>query len=231
MPVPEFVALADLLRGAAVVAERPSVPETPVTQHAMGAVALIPRAPGARQDIASEAVSHDPPSDGQREDVDSVEIDRHEGGASDVHTELVEAAREARLFRARLADAFDDAVVRLVRELAVDVLARELRLAPCDISAIARRALERAPVVRLRVAPEDAGNDYGLPIVVDPELRAGDAVFELAGGAFDARLGIRLATVLDAVSIDTLDALANDGGGSCTDGGGSYIGGRDGVVR
>jgi hypothetical protein len=214
VPAPEFVALADLLRGAAAVAETPSVPQTPAAQIAMGAVASAPRT----------RTLHDPAADNHREDVASAEIARQEVGASDVRTDVVEAAREARMFRARLADAFDDAVVRLVRELAVDVLARELRLAPCDVPAIARRVLERAPVVRLRVAPQDADSDFGLPIVVDPDLRAGDAVFELVGGALDARLGVRLATVLDAVSTDILDALANDGGGSC-------IGHRDGAVR
>jgi flagellar assembly protein FliH len=111
--------------------------------------------------------------------------------------ELHAAARDARLFRARLADAFDDASARLLRELAVAVLARELTLAPCDLAALARDVLLRAPCVRLRVAPEDAGGDYGMPTIADPTLGRGDAIFELAGGALDARFGVRLAAVFE----------------------------------
>ena len=125
--------------------------------------------------------------------------------------EIVAAAREARLFRARLADAFDDALARLLRELAADVLARELRLAPCAIAALARRVRAETPVVRLRVAEADAGREYDLPVVPDPELHAGDAVFELAGGALDARLGVRLASVLAAVSTTASDTSGDRG--------------------
>ncbi|HTW83742.1 MAG TPA: hypothetical protein VMD91_06735 [Candidatus Sulfotelmatobacter sp.] len=103
-----------------------------------------------------------------------------------------------RLFRARLADAFDAAATRMLRELATDVLARELRLAPCDLAAIVARHRSSAPVVRVRVAPDDARIDLGLPVTVDPALRAGDAIVELAGGTIDARLGVRLAALLAA---------------------------------
>ena len=114
------------------------------------------------------------------------------------HSELAKALRDARLFRARLADAFDDARVRLLRELAADVLARELRIAPCDLDLLARRVLAGAPVVRVRVAPGDVAAIGGVPVVADAELNAGDAVVELAAGALDARLGVRLALVLEA---------------------------------
>jgi hypothetical protein len=112
--------------------------------------------------------------------------------------ELVAALREARLFRARLADAFDDARQRLLRELATDVLARELRIASCDLDALARRLFAEAPFVRIRVAPADVATISGAPVVADAELAGGDAIVELAGGAVDARLGVRLATVLEA---------------------------------
>jgi flagellar biosynthesis/type III secretory pathway protein FliH len=114
------------------------------------------------------------------------------------------AVREARLFRARLADAFDDAAARLLRELASGVLARELRLAPCDLAELVRRARERMPVVRVRVAACDVArvagalSRGGVPVVEDSVLASGDAVVEVAGGALDARLGVRLATVLEA---------------------------------
>ncbi len=111
---------------------------------------------------------------------------------------VAEALREARLFRARLADAFAEAAQRLLRELACEVLARELRLAPCDLAALVQRVRERVPVVRVRVAATDLGAVTGVPLVADPALQAGDAIVELAGGALDARLGVRLAAVLEA---------------------------------
>jgi hypothetical protein len=125
--------------------------------------------------------------------------------AAHLDAAVVAAVREARLFRARLADAFDDAAARLLRELATDVLARELRLAPCDLAAIVRGIGERAPVVRVRIAACDAAALAGgvllrgcdAAVVVDPALAGGDAIVELAGGALDARLGVRLATVLE----------------------------------
>ena len=113
--------------------------------------------------------------------------------------DVAAALRDARLFRARLADAFDDAVARLLRELACEVLARELLLAPCDLAELVRRAGERAPVVSVRVAAcEAAAQIAGVHVVADAALQRGDAIVELAGGALDARLGVRLATVLEA---------------------------------
>lgn len=199
MPAPEFVALADVLRAAAGPGPSSFVPGFSALEDAAELEptartdeAGIARMQAAHAGVTTVEIKHrdgaartDPPQDALACDVPQLDI-----GA---------VAREARLFRARLADALDDALARLLREIAADVLARELRLAPCDVAEIARRALERAPVVRLRVAPAEAGGDYGLPVVVDPALHAGDAVFELDGGAFDARLGVRLASVLDAV--------------------------------
>jgi flagellar biosynthesis/type III secretory pathway protein FliH len=40
--------------------------------------------------------------------------------------------------------------------------------------------------------------DDGVAVVEDSALAAGDAIVELAGGVLDARLGVRLATVLEA---------------------------------
>ena len=112
--------------------------------------------------------------------------------------DLDDALREARLFRARLADAFDEAVARLVRELATSVVMRELRLAPCEIGALVAQVRERAPVVRVRVAVDDVARVRGVPVVADDQLVPGDAIVEVAGGALDARLGVRLAAVLEA---------------------------------
>jgi len=114
--------------------------------------------------------------------------------------ELVAALRDARLFRARLGDAFDDARSRLVRELAAGVLARELQLAPCDLDALVQRVLVDAPVVRVRAAPCDVAAIRGVPVVADPELARATPSSSSAGGALDARLGVRLALVLEAFS-------------------------------
>lgn len=114
-----------------------------------------------------------------------------------------DAVRDARLFRARLADAFDHALATLLRELAADVLARELHLAPADVAAIARRLVQEhsaAGPVRVRVSAEDAAIPCDLPVVADPALRAGDAMLECPSGTIDARLGVRLADVLDGVT-------------------------------
>ena len=106
--------------------------------------------------------------------------------------------RDALLFRATLADALDDAVARMLREIAAGVLARELCLAPCDLAAIVARVRAQTPVLRVRVARADAGCVLDVPTLVDDALQPGDAVVELDGGAIDARLGVRLACVLEA---------------------------------
>lgn len=108
------------------------------------------------------------------------------------------ALRDVRLFRARLADALEEAAARLLRELAADVLARELRLAPCDLAAIVQCVQRTAPVVVVRVAACDAAHVTDVPVVVDETLQPGDAILEVVGGAVDARLGVRLAQVLEA---------------------------------
>ena len=175
----EFVALADLLRVPAASAAAIEAPASFTTARGTGA---------CEKDVAHEPpdfVAHVPPD-----------------GVAD--SDIAAAVREARLFRARLADAFDDAAARLLRELAADVLARELRLAPCDLAAIVQRIAECAPVVRVRAAACDVARGVVLPrgcdavVVEDPALARGDAILELAGGALDARLGVRLALVLEA---------------------------------
>ena len=107
------------------------------------------------------------------------------------------ALREARVFRARLHDALRDAFATLLAALAAEVVGRELRSVPCDLDALMERWSARMPFVRVRVAPEDAAPAAGFAFVVDAELEPGDAILELEGGAIDARLGVRLATVLE----------------------------------
>jgi flagellar biosynthesis/type III secretory pathway protein FliH len=147
-------------------------------------VSRVPAEPPARAEpVVETAAHHDAPNDG--------------AGAADA-AEIAASLREARLFRARLADALDDAAGRLARDLAADVLARELRLAPCDLARIVQRVMAGAPAVRVRVAPGDAGRVTGIAVLADPALCAGDAIVEVAGGMLDARLGVRLAAVLEA---------------------------------
>jgi hypothetical protein len=188
----EFVALADLLRAPVARAE--------VVEAADAADAAEARA------MAPASLEYVAPENAVRHDGAGASSPFAHGRASDIGAAL----RDARLFRARLADAFDDAATRLLRELASDVLARELRLAPCDLAELVRRARERLPVVRVRVAACDlaacdvvrvAGmpsRDGDVAVVEDSALAGGDAIVELAGGALDARLGVRLATVLEA---------------------------------
>jgi flagellar assembly protein FliH len=116
-----------------------------------------------------------------------------------------EVARDVRIFRAQLADALDAASDRLMRELAYAVLGRELQLAPPDLAAIVARILVEHPdaqALRVRVAPSDAhALDAAVPaIVADASLAPGDAIIELSCGSIDARLGVRLAAILDAAS-------------------------------
>jgi flagellar biosynthesis/type III secretory pathway protein FliH len=118
--------------------------------------------------------------------------------------DLAEVLRDVRLFRARLADVLDAACDGMMRELAVAVIGRELVLAPVDLAAIAAHLLAAHPAatpVRLRVAPDDVARVAGIaPVCSDPALAAGDLVLEFAGGERDARLGVRLATALEAWS-------------------------------
>ncbi|HEY3676738.1 MAG TPA: FliH/SctL family protein [Candidatus Tumulicola sp.] len=111
------------------------------------------------------------------------------------------AIAAARRFGAALADALALSLERLLRDIAYDVLARELALAPCDVATIAARALNRyldEEPVRVRVHPDEvtacATLDVG--IVGDPSLRIGDAVLEVRCGSIDASLEARLEAVL-----------------------------------
>lgn len=116
--------------------------------------------------------------------------------------ETAEAAADVRRFRAALADALDAQLADLLGDIACDVLARELALAPADIAQIVAAALERfsaeTPLrVRAHAADVPALADAGVPAMADASLRRGDAIVELQHGTIDARLGMRLAAVLE----------------------------------
>ena len=113
----------------------------------------------------------------------------------------VEAAiDEVKRFQASLADTLEMCVAELMSDIACDILARELLLAPCEVSSIVRRAISSygADAVRIRVHPEDAPmcETSNVPIVPDDSLRRGDAVIEARHGTIDASLGVRLERVL-----------------------------------
>jgi hypothetical protein len=110
---------------------------------------------------------------------------------------------DIRCFRARLADAFDARLDRLLRDLACEVLARELRRLLQDF--------REEECITVRVHPDDLSAfsefDVGtldrgkldLQLVGDAGTRRGDAFVELRDGSIDARLGVRLETVLRRV--------------------------------
>lgn len=109
--------------------------------------------------------------------------------------------RDLRLFHARIAESVEAAVDTLLADIAADVLARELQIAPAAIEAIVARALQRyaqEQPLRVRLSPCEAERiACGVPIVADERLREGDAVIELRDGSVDASLGVRLACVLE----------------------------------
>lgn len=93
-----------------------------------------------------------------------------------------ERSLEERLYPALLAEKADRAVRTLLREIAAEVVGRELLLAPVEIDAIVRRLRER---YRL---------DETVPATVSP---FGDVAFVWGDGAIDASLGRRVAAAID----------------------------------
>ena len=113
------------------------------------------------------------------------------------------AVSDARLFRAALAEALAHSAASLVRELASDVLARELNFAPCDMDALVARLLSdhrSASPLRVRISPHDRLSTNEFPVFIDDSLQPGDAILECANGTIDARLGVRLADVIERAS-------------------------------
>ncbi|HET9393697.1 MAG TPA: FliH/SctL family protein [Candidatus Rubrimentiphilum sp.] len=114
----------------------------------------------------------------------------------------IAAAREVRLFMARVAEAVESATEMLRADIAAEIVGRELQLAPADLRSIVERTVRRYVLetpVRVRVHPDDLGAfDGTVPAVADAQLRRGDAVLELRTGTIDASLGARLDAVLRA---------------------------------
>ena len=126
-----------------------------------------------------------------------------EAAAEPARCGFADALAAARRFRAALADALEAATGELLRDIACDVLARELELAPADVTAIAATALERYAAdcpVSLRAHPDETAAlaTFGVAVIADPTLRRGDVALDLRDGTIDASLGARLDCVLAA---------------------------------
>ncbi len=109
-----------------------------------------------------------------------------------------------RRFRAMLDDALDRTLSMLLREIAIDIVGRELQLAPADISRIVEEARKRhvfaEPPVAVRVHPRDLAQcTLDVPVVGDLQLRPGDAEIQLRSGSIDARLGVRLERLFERI--------------------------------
>jgi flagellar biosynthesis/type III secretory pathway protein FliH len=125
--------------------------------------------------------------------------------AATLEAEYDENLCAARRFRAALADTLEVAVARLLREIANDVLARELTLTSADIASVVARALARfdgEKVLSLRAHPNELGMlcELDLEKIADESLALGDAVIELHSGTIDLRLATRLEAALSAAS-------------------------------
>lgn len=149
--------------------------------------------PEGFRSLADLLRSREPPAD----DLESVQ-----GREEIAPPDEVEAARDVRLFRARIAEAVDSAVIVLCEDIAAEIVGRELQLAPAEIGAIVQRALKRyhsEGIARVRVHPDDASSMPCEAVVCDPGLRRGDAVLDVATGSIDVSLGVRLDSVLRAL--------------------------------
>ena len=109
--------------------------------------------------------------------------------------------REVRLFNAHVREALDRRVHTLLADIAKEILARELVLAPADIAGLTASLLARhasASPFRMRVHSQDvlSLNACGVPVFADESLQPGDAVVDLRNGSIDVTLATRLEDVL-----------------------------------
>jgi flagellar biosynthesis/type III secretory pathway protein FliH len=113
---------------------------------------------------------------------------------------IADLASRARRFRAMLADALDRSLADLLRDIAAEIVGRELQCAPTELQRIVERALERAAdelPLSVHVHPSQlALLQLGLPLVADARLRRDDVRIELRSGTIDASLGVRLEQLL-----------------------------------
>ncbi len=109
------------------------------------------------------------------------------------HADIV---HELTLMRLAALEACERGVAVAVRLCATELLARELAIAPVDVEALAKRALERFAAhepISLTVSPHDAERVRApLPTRVDPALAAGDLVVVVRDGSFESTFAFRL---------------------------------------
>ena len=120
-------------------------------------------------------------------------------------SEACEVLGEALRFRAALREAFERELAGLLGDLAARVVARELRLGPVDLVAIARGVLEHrgeGEFIALRAAPEDGerlralAQERNLALCLDETMHAGDVAIELRCGSLESTLAVRVDDVL-----------------------------------
>lgn len=120
-------------------------------------------------------------------------------------TALSEVVSKARRFRAALAEALDLAVQPMLKEIAREVLGRELKLRPADITAIVARIRDRSASndlvsVRARSENLDAIQALGFAAMSDDTLPRGRVHIELHSGTIDMTMPAKLEAVLAACS-------------------------------
>jgi flagellar biosynthesis/type III secretory pathway protein FliH len=123
--------------------------------------------------------------------------------SDDIAAEYASIFSAIRRFRAGVADALDAAVQRLLEQIAENVVARELQIAPPNIAAIVAKsrecaAAERVLAVRVHPAQRAALATLDLEVHEDERLQLGDVVVELRSGTIDLRLRTRIAMALMA---------------------------------
>lgn len=138
----------------------------------------------------------------QIESVDVLPIEEPVCDAPALENERMnEAIAAVKRFSAAVADAVDMVLEDLLRDIACDVVCRELFIGPVDVRAVVARAKQRYAFdepVAIHVHPDDCAAlvDSGTKIVGDARMRRGDVVLAVRSGTIDATLGARLDTVL-----------------------------------
>ncbi len=117
--------------------------------------------------------------------------------AASTPSELLQTLSEVRRFRAHLRERFERDRRALLREFAATVLARELHLAPCDISRICANvlaALTQETILQIIAHPDDveALRHFEVPVSGEASIARGGLRIELGTGTVTTSLDARL---------------------------------------